>query len=405
MNDIKRASPNVARPLAGISVLEITAGLAGPFCGAWLADLGADVVKIEPPGTGERTRGTLVVSGVSPFFVAGNRGKRSLTVDITQAEGVRILQMAAGRSDVLLNNFKPGALERRGLKYGELQESNPGLIWVQGTGYGSLGPKAEKGAVDLSAQAAGGLASVTGTHETGPILAGASIADMTLALSLFSGVLAALYARERTGIGERVEASLVGGQLVLQSTELAYHSVTADERPRRSGRGHYLFPPTYACYPTRDGHLAVAGVGDWNWELFCDLLSLSELATDERFDTPEKRGDAREILTPILENVFCRRSTAEWEERLAPLNKPTSPVVSYEELLEDEQYRVNHNLSSISDPDLGEVTVVCAPIRFSRVDVRPRETAPQVGQHSEEVLLELGFDWPEILRLRESGVV
>ncbi|MEX2237388.1 MAG: CoA transferase [Dehalococcoidia bacterium] len=390
-----------------MKVLDITAGLAGPFCSAWLADMGADVVKVEPTETGERTRGTLPLdSGWSPFFAACNRGKRDITLNLRHQEGQQIARSLASRADVLVSNFTPGVLDRLGLGYEQLRTDNPRLIWVNGSGYGSKGPKAGKGSVDLAAQAAGGLASVTGTRETGPLLAGASIADMTLALCLLSGVMTALYSRERTGLGDKVEASLVGGQLVLQSTEIAYHSVAPElSNPHGSGQGHYLFPPTYACYKTADGTIAVAGAGGLNWPAFCLALGRQDLTEDCRFRSPSQRKQHEAALRQELESVFITQTTAHWESVLEGLRVPSSPVRNYDEILSDEQCYLNGDLVKIADPHGVEVTFVGTPVKLDSCDIRPRSSSPELGQHTEEVLLELGYDWPGIGRLRESAVV
>lgn len=392
-------------PLHGIRVLEIAAGLAGPFCGAWMSDMGADVTKVEPPETGERTRGTLPLEGFSPFFLACNRGKRGITLNLQSNDGVAVIERLIKSSDVIINNFRPDVLDRLGVGYDHLRTVNPRLIWAQASGFGSKGSKARKGAVDLTAQAAGGLASTTGTQQTGPLLAGASIADMTLALCLLNGVLAALFNRERTGRGERVDASLVGGQLLLQSTELTFYSVAPElARPRGSGRGHFLFPATYACYPTSDGYIAVAGAGGLNWSKFCEAIGRRDLLEDDRFATAEDRTSRKPALTAELEKTFRRRSTSDWEQTLEAIGVQSSPIQEYEQILHDEQFWENGNLFSLETVGR-EVALVGPPAQFSSVELRPRGPNPELGQHTEEVLLECGYDWNEIARLRERQAI
>ncbi len=391
-------------PLAGVRVLDLTQFVQGPQAGQLLADLGADVVKIELPGSGDAARG-LTVSGSdrrSPMFYALNRGKRSVTLDLRTAAGKEALLRLAQGADVLLSNFRPGTLEGWGLGYEALAELNPRLIYATGSAYGTEGPDAEREGADLSAQAAGGLLSTIGEDGSFPSPVGAFIADHSAAQNLACGVLAALYTRERTGQGQRVDVSLLGGQIWAQATEFTHFLLTG-QIPGRANRGHPLVAGLWRVFATVDGHIAVAGARPPLWAGFCRAIERPDLLEDPRFTGPTVSEEGWRELFAILEPIFRARSTAEWCERLRAEQQRFAPLRNYAEIAADPQSWVNGYLVEVEHPQWGRTAALGHPIRFGETPAKPGAVAPELGQHTEEVLAEAGLSWEEIAALRERG--
>ncbi|HZQ38371.1 MAG TPA: CoA transferase [Dehalococcoidia bacterium] len=391
-------------PLDGVRVLDLTMFVQGPQAAQLLADLGADVIKIELPGGGDPARGLVASESDrrSPMFYALNRGKRSVTLDLRTAAGKAVLLRLARDADVLLSNFRPGTLERWGLGYEALATLNPRLIYATGSAFGSEGPDAEREGADLNGQAAGGLLSTLGEDGSFPSPVGAFIADHSASQNLASGVLAALYARERTGRGQRVDVSLLGGQIWAQATEFTHFLLTG-QVPGRANRGHPLVAGVWRVFATADGFLTIAGARPPLWAGFCRAIERPDLLDDPRFTGPGVSEAGWRELFAILEPIFRTRSTAEWCERLRAEHQRFAPLRSYAEVAADPQVWANGYLMEVEHPQWGRIAALGHPIRFSETAAKPGAVAPELGQHTEEVLIEGGFSWEEIAALRERG--
>ena len=390
--------------LDGVRVLDLSIFVQGPQAGQMLADLGADVIKIELPGTGDGAR-SIALSAEdrrSAFFFALNRGKRSVTLDLRTDAGRAALLRLVDTADVLLSNFRPGTLDGWGLSYETLAARNPRLIYASGSAFGPLGPDADREGADISGQAAGGLISATGEDGGFPSPAGAVIADHCAGQNLVTGILAALFARGRTGRGQRVDVSLLGGQIWAQAPEITAYLLTG-RVPGRANRGHPLLGSLWQVFATADGYLVIAGAGGSLWPGFCRALDRPDLAEDPRFQPGAIPQEHRLELLDILTEVFRTRTTDEWCARLRAEGQRYAPVQDYARLAADPQVWANGYLAETEHPQWGRVTVIGAPIRFSDTPAQPAAVPPDLGQHTEEVLLEAGYTWEEITALRESG--
>jgi len=399
-------------PLAGIRVVEIGQEIQGPYAALMLGDLGADVVKLETPDRGDLSRympiglfaGPDAPHGsVSHYFLAMNRGKRSVTVDLKKDAGKAILARLLERADVLLTNYRPGVLDRLGFGYEELSRRHPRLVYAQGSSWGPKGPWVARPSRDTLAQAASGIMAKNGPESEPPLPCGALVADHSGALTLFSGVLAALFARERSGRGQRVDASIYGTMLAMQPMEIDFTSISGVET-RRAGRGHQFLHGVWGAFATRDGWICLAGVDDQRWPRFCAIVGLEHLVDD-----PECANLARNFygdkIERILDSAFSSRTTDEWMALLAEADILATPVCDYQDVLESEQALANGYLAWLDHPQAGRVKVVGNPITLSETPLEPPAPAPELGQHTEEVLLEIGYSWEEIAALREAGAV
>ena len=401
----------MAGPLAGIRVVEIGQEIQGPYASLYLADMGAEVVKVENRETGDLSRWLRAdtffpgvrAGHVSPYFLAMNRGKRSITIDVKTEGGKEVLRRLVARADVLLTNYRPGVLDRLGFAYEDLRAKHPRLIYAQGSSWGPKGPWKMRPSRDTLAQAAGGLMGKTGFADGPPLAAGAAVADTNAALALASSVLAALYVRERTGKGQKVGASIYGTVIAMQAFELAYASFSGQETPR-AGRGHQLLHGVWGAFRTRDGWLCLAGCDDKRWPTFCKVLGIEHLRDDPECDNPT-RNFRGEKIQKVLDEVFPTRTTAEWLELLNGADILATRVESYLDVLNSEQARINGYLTTIQHPEAGEVTLAGNPIGMEDTPLEPAGTPPEYGQHTEEILLELGYGWEEIAKLREQSAV
>lgn len=391
----------MAGALDGIKVLEAGLLVQGPQAASLLAQLGADVTKIELPGFGDQSR-WLPISTTdlrSAYFMGCNRGKRSVTVDMRVPSGRDVFLRLAERADVVITNFKPGTLDAWGLGYDVLAERNPRLVYATGSAFGPVGPDAEREGADLSAQAAGGLISATGTDDGEPTTIAVTIADHISSLNLVSGVLAALMARERTGRGQRVDVSLLGSQIWAQASEYTYY-LASGELPGRPNRGHPMIPGLYGIMPTADGWIAIVGVVADKRPAFYEAVGRPDLLDDPRFATPLLPKKEKAELFAILSEVFVTRTTAEWCTILAAAGQRFAPVRTYDEVAEDPQVWENGYLAEI---DGGRV--VGTPIRLSDTPASVGGPPPELGADTMAVLLDAGYSDEEVAELLASGDV
>ncbi len=385
--------------LEGLRVLDLGQIVQGPQAALFFADLGADVVKIELPGSGELGRWTILSPDDlrSPFFIACNRGKRGITLDLRVEAGRDVFLRLVDGADVLISNFVPGTLEGWGLGWEVLSKRNPRLVYATGSTFGPVGPDAEQRGADLAGQAAGGLIRRTGPSDLRPI--GATIVDHMASQNMANGILAALYARERTGRGQRVDVSLLGAAIFAQAAEYTYTILTGRD-PGETDRGHPLIHGLYGILPTSDGHVGIIGVVPARRDVFFRTIGRPELVDDPRFASGFYPPDTRRVLFDLLAEASRRSTTAEWVERLRAVDVRCAPVRDYLEVLRDEGVFENGYLQRFEDPEQGEITTIGCPVRLSDTPARPGRFAPELGQHTEEVLLELGLDWDELAKLR-----
>lgn len=392
--------------LEGIRVLDLSTLVQGPQAAAMLHDLGAEVIKIELPGIGDVGRHVMPLPAgrSTALFIACNRGKRSMTLDLRTPGGRRVLERLVQTADVLLSNFKPGTLDDWGLGYENLASINPGLIWAAASYLGPKGAEAAREGADIAAQAAGGLIASTG-DDGGPMSpVGALIADHCGSQNLTTGILAALYARTRTGRGQRVDVSLLGAQVWAQASEFTQYLMTGEVAGRSNG-GHPLVNALYGIYTTADGYIAIAGCPEHLWPGMCRAASRPDLLEDKRFGTYFTTRELKAELRKIFDEIFAQRPTAEWCALLAAEGQRFAPVRDHEEVAADPQVYANHYIVEVDHPDWGPTKMVGSPISLSDTPTRWGTTVPELGQDTEEILLEVGFDWDDIDSLRDEGAL
>ncbi len=394
-----------ARPLEGMVVLDPTQIMAGPFCTLLLADMGADVIKVEHPDGGDDTRrmGPPFIAGESAAFLAMNRNKRSVALDLKTEEGKDLFRRLARRADVLVENFRPGTMEKLGLGYEALQPINPGLIYCSISGFGQTGPYRLRGGFDLVAQGMSGLISTTGHAGGPPTKVGVPISDLNAGMYAVYGILSAYVHRLRTGRGQRIDTSLLEGAIAYTFWESAIFFATG-KVPEPMGSAHRLNAP-YQVFRTKDGSLSVGAANQSTWERLCRAIERPELAADPRFRENAGRIERCQELAAILEEVFQQDTTANWLSRLEQAGVPAGPIYTLAQVYEDPHVRAREMVVEVEHPVAGRVRHIGIPVKLSDTPGRIARPAPTLGQHTDEVLEWLGLDRPAITRLRESGVI
>lgn len=406
----------MAGALSHIRVLDLSRILAGPWAGQILADLGADVIKVERPGPGDDTRGWGPPwikddqgqdTSVAAYYLCANRNKRSITVDITQPEGQDIVRRLAAQSDVVLENFKLGGLKQYGLDYDSLKAVNPRLVYCSITGFGQDGPYAPRAGYDFLIQGLGGLMSITGRPDgepgAGPMKVGVALTDILTGLYATNAVLAALAWREQSGEGQYIDMALLDVQVACLANQ-AMNYLATGSNPRRMGNAHPSIVP-YQDFPTADGHMILAIGNDGQFARFCEVAGRPELAADVRFATNRARVENRAELIPLLSEITATRTTAEWIGQLEARAVPCGPINGLAEVFADPQVQARGLAVKMPHPEAGEVPLVASPIRLSKTPVEYRRAPPLVGEHTDEILADLGVDAAGIAGLRERGVV
>ncbi|HIC34758.1 MAG TPA: CoA transferase [Pseudomonadales bacterium] len=396
----------MAGALQGIKVIEVGLLIQGPQAAALLADMGADVIKVELPGIGDQGRYIFLGDGDlrSAVFIGCNRGKRGLTLDLRHEQGANIFKKLTETADIVISNFKPGTLDEWGLGYEDLAAINPRIIWAAGSTFGPVGPDAAREGADLAGQSAGGLISTTGSDGDPPTPVGAFIADHIGSLNMVSGILAALHSRHESGHGQRIEVSLVGGQIWAQATEYTHYLLTGNI-PGRSNFGHPLIPAAYRIFQTADGWIGLIGLSAEAKDVFFALVGRPEMAMDPRFDALLLSPEELKSLVGELEPIFLERTTDEWCELLQEAGARFAPVRNYAEVVADEGVWENDYFVEVKDDAGQSQRVVGTPIRMSETPLQPSAIAPDLGQHSEEILKEAGYSAADIEEFRTAGTV
>lgn len=393
-------------PLEGLLVLDLSRVLAGPYCTMMLADLGAEVLKVEIPGRGDDTRqwGPPFAGGEAAYYLCVNRGKKSITLNLKTAEGREIVRRLAERADVLVENFYPGTMDEWGIGYQALRARNPRLIYCAITGYGQTGPYRDRPGYDFIIQAQGGIMSITGPVEGPPMKVGLAIVDVTAGMFATIAILAALWERERSGEGQFIDIALLDSH-VAWLINVGSNYLISGERPRRYGNAHPNIVP-YEPFPTSDGWIAVGVGNDRQWRDLCAVGGWNDLAEDPRFATNPLRVQNRDVLIPILQERFRTRTAREWEEALLAANIPCAPILHIDEVFSDPHVLSRGMVVEMPHPTAGRIRVAGSPLKLSRTPVRLEDPPPLLGQHTEEILRTyLGYRPEEIDRLREQGVI
>ena len=393
----------MTRALDGIRILDFTRYQQGPFATVLLSDLGAAVVKVEPRLDGDLGRSLgLEPDGWCGYFEAHNRNKRSITIDVRKPEGREIIYKLVPQFDVVVDNFRPGVMQRLGLDLDALRPHNPAIITASATGFGERGPLATQPSFDIIAQAMGGIMMAQGGGPDRPpqsVLGGT--ADQYGATILALGITAALFARDRQGLGQHVDTSLLGSQIALQG-----FWYTRFLRSRRQSATPQRWNPVFCAFRAADDRYLAIGVLDPRWyDALCRVLERPDLATDERFATAHARAHHRDELLAELDQAFSARPRDDWLRLLREADVPTGPVHDYAAASRDPQILANDYLTTLEHPSLGTVGVVGSPIGMSAMETGPRATAPELGQHTEEILQDLGYDWEAISALRDAEVI
>lgn len=400
-----RAVERPAGPLAGVRVLDLTRVLAGPFATMLLGDAGAEVVKVEPPN-GDETRqwGPPWAGGESAYYLCINRNKRSIALDLARPGGLTILRRLASQSDVLIENYKHGTMEKWGLGYEEvLRQENPGLVYASITGFGRTGPYAPLPGYDTIVEAMGGLMSITGEPEGEPVKVGVAIVDIVTGCLAAWGISAALADRARTGRGRRVELSLMDSALSLLINQASSYLIGGTV-PGRYGNAHPTIVP-YQTFPTAEGTLMVGTANDRQFARFCQVIGLPELPQDERFRTNRQRVIHRDELLPPIAQALLARTAAEWNDLCWQAGVPVGPVRDIAQAFADPHVIERGAVTTVAHPTAGEVPMVVSPVRFDDAPPEPYRYPPLLGEHTAEVLGEAGFAPDEIAGWVADGTV
>jgi crotonobetainyl-CoA:carnitine CoA-transferase CaiB-like acyl-CoA transferase len=390
--------------LAGLRVLELTQVMAGPFCGQVLADMGADVVKVEPPEGGDQSRRSLgfTMSGDdTAAFMAVNRNKRSVALDLKDDDQRDVFLRLVRTADVLIENYRPGVADRLGVGYEALAEINARLVYASISGFGQTGPYAMRPGFDLIAQGLAGVMSVTGEPGGEPVKCGIPISDLSAGLFCAVGILSALAARERTGRGQRIDTSLFEGALALSIWESAELWATG-RTPEALGSAHRLTAP-YQALRTRDGHITVGANNQRLWERLCAAVGREDLVADPRFETNAGRMEHRAPLENELEEALAARSTDEWVQVLLEAGVPAGPIHDYRQVFVDPHTLAREMMVEVEHPVEGTVRALGIPVKLSDTPGSVRRAAPLLGEHTEEVLREAGVDDAALRALRVSA--
>ena len=392
--------------LDGVRVLDLTRVLAGPYCTMFLGDLGAEVVKVEQPGVGDDTRGwgPPFAGGESAYFLCVNRNKKSITVDLKNPEGIVIIRQLAERADVLIENFRPGAMDKLGLGEGQLRKTNPRLIYASLSGFGADGPMADVPGYDLVIQAWGGLMSITGMPDGEPTKVGVAIIDLVAGLMLGKSIVAALYAREKNGMGQKIETSLLEAE-VAALINAGSNYLIGGSVPGRWGNAHPTIVP-YQTFKTADSYVVAGVASEGIWQRFCAAIERPELASDPRFGKNADRVEHRRDLLALLGEIFVTRKTEQWLAVLAAAEVPCAPVQTIDQVFAAPQVRHRDMLIEVEHPSAGKVAMAGIPVKFSQTPTSVRMPPPMLGEHNLDVLHEwLGLSDEQIAQLKGKQVL
>lgn len=392
-------------PLAGFTVLDLTRVLSGPYCTMVLGDLGARIIKVEQPRKGDDTRhwGPPFVGAESAYFLSINRNKESVTLDFKPPAGREVLEKLIARVDVLVENFRPGTLDRAGFGWEAVHARFPKLVYASISGYGQTGPRRNEAGYDAVMQAEGGLMSVTGDADRPGYRLGVAITDMVAGLYCAQGITAALLARERSGVGQRVDIGMLDTTAALLTYQAANWFTTGVVPPRQGNRHATIAP--YETFTTADGEIVVAVGNDESWQRFCPAIGLPELAADPRFDTNKDRMANYEAMRPPIDRVFRTATSAVWIARLNAAGVANGEVRNIGQMLDDPQLAAREMVQTLMHPTAGATRVIGAPIKLSATPASLHSAPPVLGQHTDAILNELGYSPADVAGLRQTRVI
>lgn len=395
----------MAGPLEGIRVLDLTRILAGPYATMILRDLGAEVIKIEQPETGDEARDFgPFKNDFSLYFMSVNRGKKSVTLNLKSPRGKELFLELVKGSDILVENFRPGTMEKLGLDYESLKKHHPSLLYAACSGFGQTGPYAMRGAYDMIIQGMGGIISITGEPDRPPVRVGTSIGDITSALFTTIGILSALRHRDQTGEGQLIDVGMLDCQVAILENAMVRYFSTGDI-PRPLGRRHPAITP-FEVFESADGYVVIAIGNNELWRKFCEHVDRPELIDDERFHTNALRTENHASLFPILADIMCRRTTDAWVEALEAIGVPCGPVNTVDKVANDPQVLARDMIAEVEHDTTGTVQIPGIPIKLSETPGQINAPAPNLGEHTSEVLtnlLKLAVE--EVNQLKQNGVV
>lgn len=393
-------------PLKGIRVLDLSRILAGPYCSMLLADMGAEVIKVEQPGKGDDARafGPPFIEGESAYFLSINRNKKSITVNFRTDDGKEIIHRLIKKSDILLENFRPGAMDRRGLSYNDVAKINPQIIYASISGFGQTGPERTRPGYDLSIQGMGGIMSLTGDPSGPPYKVGTSISDILAGIYACQGILLALIARNKTGRGQLVDISMLDCQVSLLTYQAGINFATGLV-PERKGNQHPTICP-YETFRASDDYINIAVANDKLWQKFCDILGLDEIKDDPKFSSNPKRVENRDELFSIIEKIISRKKATEWLEFFDDEGIPAGPILTVDRVVNLPQVQDREMVVEVNHPKAGKIKLTGIPVKLSDTPGRVENPPPILGEHNDEVLSNiLGYSKEEINNLKENGVV
>src|SRR5215470_9195329 len=391
------------KPLDDLFVVDLSRILSGPVCTMLMADMGAEVIKIEPPPLGDDSRewGPPFIGGISTYFLSVNRNKKSLGLNLKTEEGRDILWKLLERADVLIENFRPGVLDKLGFGYSAVAKRNPGIVYCSVSGFGQTGPYRDRPGYDVIAQGESGIMDLTGFPDGPPAKLGASLADIVAGLYAFNGICLALLARHKTGKGQLVDISLLDGMV----STLTYHALiylSTGRSPKRAGTRHPSIVP-YECFQAKDGFVNIAVTNQRQWENFSQILGLAEIAKDPRFEAMKSRLANYGVLRPMIERVVSKMTRTEVMTALSEVGIPVGPINTVGEILEDPQIHARQMVVELTHPEYGPLKVLGIPMKLSSTPGVVQNAPPKFGEHNRDVLGKLGFDEDEIVRLEKSS--
>lgn len=396
------------KPLSGIKVLDFSRLLSGPICSMYLADMGAEVYKIERPGQGDDTRGygPPFIGQESAYFLSVNRGKKSLTINMKHPEGKEVVSRLARSCDILLENFRPGAVKRLGFGYEELVEENPRLIYASISGFGHQGLESfrKKPGFDVVIQGMSGIPSLTGDPDGPPSKVGTSIADIMAGIYALIGILAALFAREKSGRGQIVDISMLDGMVSLLTYQSGIYFATGND-PKRMGNKHPTIAP-YETFAAQDGYFNLGVGSEQIWPKFCTTIKREDLLEDPRFMSNTERVKNMFALSDLLAPIFKTRTVEDWLDTLSTAGIPCGPIYTVGEALNCPQLAARQMVTELNHPTAGKIKVVGNPVKLSDTPSEPHIPPPLLGQHNDSVLQEeLGYTAEEVARLKDIGAI